>query len=141
MAVDSDGKIAYVVGELSNQVYVVDLQQETLITKEGISTLPADFTGSSSCAAIRLGADGKLYVSNRWHDSVAVFDLSDKTLPVLEGTLACGGKTPRDIMVLADYILCACQDSGEVTAIDKTDGTIKTKLSIPAAICLLPLSE
>ncbi len=141
MAVDPDGRTAYVVGELSNEVYVVDLQEKSLISSAGISTLPADFTGSSSCAAIRLGADRRLYASNRWHDSVAIFDLSEKTLPVLQNVVACGGKTPRDMVVVGDYILCACQDSGEVTAVVKADGTIKSKLNIPAATCILPLDE
>ena len=62
-----------------------------------LSTLPEDYPGPSQCAAVKFSEDGgELYVSNRGHDSLAVFtvDTAAGTL-ARRGVLPLGGSFPR----------------------------------------------
>jgi 6-phosphogluconolactonase len=81
------------------------------------STLPVGWRGENLCADIRLHADARaLYVSNRGHDSIAIFRLDrDSGLP----TLHCNVKTepcPRAFNLSDDssYLLGAGQRSGRL---------------------------
>lgn len=100
MVFSPNGAFAYVVGELGNTVTVCRyLGEQGMEPIQVISTLDSSFTGESTCAAIKISADGKnLYVSNRGADTVTGYAVDEKT-----GELSCiqhisvGGKTPRDL--------------------------------------------
>jgi 6-phosphogluconolactonase len=71
-----NGKIMYVLFELTNLVssYRYDGRSFTLI--ETKSLIPPGYKDFSKASAIKLSADGKqLFCSNRGYDSIAVFDL------------------------------------------------------------------
>jgi 6-phosphogluconolactonase len=54
---------------------------------QSTSTLPADYKGNNSTAEIQIDADGRfLYVTNRGHDSIAVYAIDAKN-----GTLTPAG--------------------------------------------------
>lgn len=100
--------------------------------------LPAD-AGESWAAALRQGPDGRLFVSNRGHDSVSVFRLDAQGLPVREGVYSCGGAYPRDLLAVGeDCLLCACQRSNEVTCLRRTAAgwRVASRLAVPAPVCL-----
>ncbi len=102
----SDGKFYYVVNELGSRVdaYARDAATGALTLLQGIATLPADFTGESITAEIRLGAGEKfLYVSNRGHESIAVFarDAASGKLTLVE-IVSCHGKHPRNFSLTRD---------------------------------------
>ena len=120
-----DGRFGWVVTELSNEIFCIGYESEWSITGS-YSTLPSGYTGRSACAAIRLSYDGKLIAaSNRFHDSVACFDVNGATgLLSLKGIYPVGGATPRDINFSPDdkWLLSANQDSDNVTVLSVKDG-------------------
>ena len=100
-----------------------------------LSTLPEDYSGHSQCAAVKFSEDGgELYVSNRGHDSLAVF-----TVDTVAGTLArrgvlpLGGSFPRDFAFApGGNLLVACL---------KKSGIVRTYAYDRAACRLVPLAE
>lgn len=111
-------EILYTVGELSSKVYVVRLDENRSELLQEISTLPDDFMGISTAAAIKCTDDGDfMFVSNRGDDSIAVFYIRPDGL--LEKTDVCstGGKTPRDFEVLGEYLVAANQGSDCLTVL------------------------
>ena len=56
----------------------------TLTPVKEVSALPAGFAGTSFASAVLMAADGKfIYVSNRLHDSIAVFSVTPSGEPTL----------------------------------------------------------
>ena len=144
MIFSKDGKTAYVVCELISQIDVYDyLGEGGMKLKQTISTLPADFDGKSTCAAIRISeCGGFLYASNRGHDSAAAFAVQpDGTLKLL-GITKTGGQNPRDINLLpgGKFLLCGNQDEGGITFLRvNADGSLSPSdlpaIDIPAPVC------
>ncbi|MDR6881835.1 lactonase family protein [Bacillus sp. 3255] len=117
----TDSRHVYAVGELDSTVTVLayDAGAGTLTALQSISTLPEGFSGGNTCADIHLSGDGRhVYVSNRGHDSIAVYavDGHSGTLSVA-GWQATLGRTPRNFALspLGDYLLAANQDSNSIT--------------------------
>lgn len=116
----ADGRCVYGVNEIDSTVSVFGFEPATGVLTAGpvLSTLPAGFAGASTCAAIRLHPDGRfLYVSNRGHDSIAVFArdaVSGALTPARH--VACGGQAPRDIALdpSGAFLLAANQTSNTV---------------------------
>ena len=103
---------------------------------DDVSRLPEGFQGFSSCAALRLTADGgRLYATNRFHDTLVQFDVDSQGTPKRAGITPTGGKNPRDCALDPEegFILCAHQDSDEVT-IMKLDPTTGQAALTPTAI-------
>ena len=84
-----------------------------------------------------------VYVSNRGHDSIAIFAVKE------DGTLeACGhastqGKTPRNFNLCGNYLLAANQDSGIVVVfqINEKTGSLSptgSSIKVPMPVCVLP---
>jgi 6-phosphogluconolactonase len=129
-----DGRRLYVAHEATCTVgaYAIEGDGFTLLSET--STVPADFSGTSSCAAIKLHPNGRfLYVSNRGHDTIVAYEvLADGQLRTL-GWYPTSGKTPRDFAIdpTGRYLVAANQDShslvcfeingerGTLTAIDE----------------------
>ena len=114
----NDGRYIFCVNELTSDVTVLEYVLGTAkIIHEGYPALPDGFKGKNTAAAIRLSVDGKyLYVSNRGHDSIAVFDVERDRLLNPE-FVYCGGKSPRDINICGDFMLCANEGSDKVTSL------------------------
>lgn len=75
--------IVYVVNELDSSVsaYQWDRLNGGLTRFQSMTTLPANFNGSNTCADIHLTPDGRfLYASNRGHDSIAAYKLDEEGL-------------------------------------------------------------
>jgi 6-phosphogluconolactonase len=126
------GKFVYVVNELTSTVTVFAVQpgEGTLRTVQTVPTLPADFAGSNTAAEIAVDAKGSsLYVSNRGHDSIAVFtvDPDAGTLEPLEWVPS-GGTTPRHFAIdpTGQWLLAANQGSNTINLlrIDPTSGRL-----------------
>lgn len=108
-----DGKRLYCVNELISGVSVFSYNDGRLICKNTVSSLPACFKGESYAAAIRL-YKGKIYVSNRGHDSIAFFDENEGDLTNAE-FVKTGGSFPRDFYIIEDTLLSANELSDTVT--------------------------
>jgi 6-phosphogluconolactonase len=143
-----DGRHAYVVTEMGSTVvaYDYDAASGALKPLHSVSTLPAGYTGASTCAEIRVHPNGRfVYASNRGHDSIAVFAVDEPTgrLTPVEVAL-CGGKTPRNFAISPDgaWMVCANQGSDSLTVlkVDPSTGRLTltpNKLTVPMPVCVL----
>ena len=99
LAFDPTGRFVYVINELNSSmtVFTYEAARGTLQEVQTISTLPADFTGHSSCAEVQVHPSGKfVYGSNRGHDSIAIYAADPKSGALrLVGHEPTQGKTPR----------------------------------------------
>lgn len=115
--------LIYVVGELSNEIDVCAYENGVLTRQSTVSMLPDGFDGNSSAAAIRMSKDGKfLYASNRGHDSLVVYQVSETGNLTPTQWIATQGKTPRDFNFNKDesFIIVGHQDD-DVLALFERD--------------------
>lgn len=113
--------IAYLFGELNSTVIVLayNPQDGSFTEKQTVSTLPSDFSGENGGAAIRISKDGKfLYASNRGHNSIVVYQISEDGL-TLENIqiIATEGDFPRDFNLdpTENFLVCGHQNSDNLT--------------------------
>lgn len=107
-------EILYVICELSSQIAVFSEEDRGYVLKQLIGTLPDDFAGESTAAAVKM-QDHLLFAGNRGHDSIAVFRVLDDGTLERTQIVDSGGKTPRDFSIFGDYLAAANQDSGLIT--------------------------
>jgi 6-phosphogluconolactonase len=121
------GQHVYVNHELDNTVAVYDYDAASGMLREQqiVETLPPDAATQSAIAGIQVSPSGdRLYVSNRGHDSISVFEIR------ADGSLArlvirpCGGRCPRYIAISprGRFLLVANQESDEVVVLPVLDG-------------------
>ena len=144
----ADGKFFYVINELDGTIatYACDPASGALTVKQTVSTLPDGFTGSNTCAEIRLHPNGLfVYGSNRGHDSLAVFarDPQDGTLTRIE-IVPSGGGHPRNFALSPDgsWLVCANRDSNNLVVfqVDAVTGRLTATghtATVPQAVCVL----
>ncbi|MCG7349269.1 lactonase family protein [Sphingomonas sp. ACRSK] len=126
--------VAYLVAELANTVTILGAEGDGSFRRRGVvSTLPAGFAGSSAAGHIALNRrGGRLYVSNRGHNSIAVFAVArDGGLTLLQH-VGCGGDWPRMFLLLEerDEMLVANQRSGTVASLRVgSDGRLRAAAS------------
>jgi len=118
LALSPDDKVLYVNHETDSKVSVFAVDAGHLKEIQTISTLPPDYTGRNSTAEIQIDKAGRfLYVSNRGHDTIAVYaiDPAKGTLTVREFVPAVG-RTPRNITIdpTGRYLFAANQGSNNV---------------------------
>ena len=124
--------------------FAYDSARGTLTALDTHPTLPADAPQTGSCAEIEVHPDGTfLYVSNRGHNSLAVFAI-DQTKGTLEprGHFPSGG-TPRNFKIdpTGDYVFTEGQNTNVtlVQRIDRKTGALAqtdAKLDSPAPVCI-----
>ena len=130
MALSTDGAKLFVVHELGCSVSAYALGDDEIRLIQELSTLPADFTGESACAAIRVHPNGRfVYASNRGHDTIVAFKVHAESGEMeAVGWYSTRGETPRDFAIdpSGRYLVAANQDghSLAVYAIDQTSGAL-----------------
>lgn len=133
--------VAFVVCELDSTIVTLGVDPTTgrLSRRCTSSTLPGDFVGDSIAAEIRVHPKGRhVYVSNRGHDSIAVFsfDGPDEPLEPL-GHVPSGGRTPRNFAVHPSgrALLVANQDSNTVVPFEIDESTgVPQQLDVTYAV-------
>jgi 6-phosphogluconolactonase len=142
------GKFAYACEEISSEVtaFAYDAAKGVLTELQTLSTLPADYDKpGNSTAEVQVHPSGKfVYVSNRGHDSLAIFTVDEKTGKLTAaGHQSTGGKTPRNFGIdpTGAYILAANQGTGNVVvlSVNQATGQLKptgTEIEIPAPVCV-----
>jgi 6-phosphogluconolactonase len=142
----ADGRHAYNVTEMGSTAVVYDYNAATgaLTQKQIISTLPPDYQAKWG-SEIRIHPNGKfVYVSNRGHDSIAVFavDPASGQLTLVE-IVPSGGKVPRNFALSPNgkWLVCGHQESGDVTVfhVDPSSGKLTLMPShqnIAMSICV-----
>lgn len=142
------GKFAYTNHELTSKVtaFAYDAQQGVLTPLQTISTLPRESEDEDNTTAeIQVHPSGKfLYVSNRGHNSIAVYSIDPMTgtLTTVEFTPT-GGAIPRNFGIdpTGRYLLAANQDSNDIVVfhIDPQTGALAPtghKASVPTPVCI-----
>jgi 6-phosphogluconolactonase len=147
LAIDGQRRHVYVVNELASTVavYRLDPEHGVLTPGEVVSTLPAGFTGDTTCAEVQLSPDGRfLYASNRGHDSLAVFRVDaegDHLTPV--GHIPTRGRTPRNFGIHPDgqWLIVANQQTSDLFTFRREQQTgfpvgepIRT--AVPQPVCV-----
>ena len=124
--------MAFVINELSSTMVSMSVDHTTGTFKriDKKSTLPEGFNGTNYCADLHMTANGKfLYGSNRGHNSIVVFEVSETgELSFLE-VESTRGSWPRNFSISPDekHLLVANQKTNNVTVfeIDKESGLLE----------------
>ncbi|WP_260596939.1 lactonase family protein [Sphingomonas endolithica] len=137
------GKV-YLASELASTLTVLDHADGKFHNPLIMSTLPADWQGDTIVAHVAINQAGtRLYVSNRGHDSIAVFAIGDDAIPTLLQHARAGGAFPRFFLLLEDQaLMLVANEKGQTvsTLVIDGDGCLSptgTELSIPGVCYLL----
>lgn len=145
-----NGKRVYVINELLNSVSVFDYDAGSgrLTERQTISTLPADFKGTSYCADVKVTPDGRyVYGTNRGHDSIAAYRVGEDGRLTLVAIEPSRGKGPQNLAITADgrWLLCANMPGDNVAVFRIGAGTGRltpvgepVRQPSPSCIMLLP---
>lgn len=122
-----DGRRLYLACELASAVMACEFDAHAAAASPvgSLPTIPAALAGNTA-AGIALAADERtLYVSNRGHDSVALFDVEPASGRLARaGWRAAGGRTPRFIAALpVGGLLVANEDTDSLCRLGPADDT------------------
>jgi len=146
------GKWVVIANELDTTVTFCRYDGEKGLFTElaSVPALPKEIDATNnSLSEIAFHPTGKFfYAANRGHDSIAVFETGDPTLPGyaprLIEAIPCGGKVPRHFALSPDgrFLVTANQNSGNlaVLAVDAATGRLKptaVSVALPGASCVL----
>jgi len=131
LAYHPNGKYVYTSDELGSSSSVYRLHQQTgqLSHLQTLSTLPAGFQQQNTCADVEISPSAKfLYVSNRGHDSIAIFAINQTTGKLSVAGHAPTEKTPRSFNLTPDgnFLYAAGQASGKLVSyrVNQTTGAL-----------------
>jgi 6-phosphogluconolactonase len=142
------GKYAYANNEMTSTVtaFTYDAAKGTLKEIGTVTTLPAGFDGKeNSTAEVRVHPSGKtVYVSNRGHNSIAIFSVDPATGALTPaGHESTRGGVPRNFNLdpSGRWLLAANQDTGNVVvfAVDAASGKLMAtgqEIKVPRPVCV-----
>lgn len=148
LTTSKSGRFVYVNNELSSTVCVFDLDgNDPFRPIQEISTLPDGADGSkNSTAEIELSSSGNhLYVSNRGHESIAVYavDRESGRLELIQNAPA-GGTRPRFFALTPSgkFLLSCNKGSGTITVstVDPESGKLALtdeSIAMPRPVCIV----
>lgn len=134
------GNLFYLAHELESAVSVLRREKGQWTLLETHSTLPAP-CADNTVAAVRV-FEGRVMVSNRGHDSIAVFAIEGERLrPV--GVFPTPGPVPRDFYPLKDGRILIAHQEGDVTLahLGEAGFVPLSHLDVRGAVCVLPFEE
>ena len=130
------GHYLYIVGELSNELYVVDMDSLAIVNSLKVLGDEKDLNGT---AAIRL-KDNFLYISTRIRNVITVVQIDNEKIK-LRQLIESGGDHPRDIAIVDDYVLCANMNTNNVVCFRINEKGLLTRkiceLEVPETISLM----
>ena len=144
--------LVFVANELDSTVATLrfDSRRGALSPIDTRSTLPAGWSGTNYPADIHVASNGRtLYLSNRGHNSIAVFSMAESTGALaLEQVISTEGDWPRNFSLHPSgrWLLVANQRSDSIIVFerDPDSGTLtatKQRITIPSPVCLRFLLE
>jgi len=139
--------LVFVANELDSTVATLrfDSTRGTLSPQGTLSTVPAGWSGTNYPADIHVAANGRtLYVSNRGHNSIAVFSAAESTGALaLEQTVSTDGDWPRNFSLhpTGRWLLVANQRSDSVVVFGRDPETGRLtptgqRITLPSPVCL-----
>ena len=146
VAFHPDGRHAFLVNELDSTLVLLRRGTEAYEPVQTLTTVPSGFSGRNQPAAVRVAPSGRfVYVSNRGHDSIAVFAF-DSTALAPAGHVPAGGAEPRDFAFdpSGRWLLVAHQNAGTISvfAVDDATGALSVgdTVAVPTPVCLAVLA-
>jgi len=138
--------LVFVANELDSTVTSLHFDSKTgaLSPRETHATLDPDWHGQNFPADIHFSKSGRtLYVSNRGHNSIAVFSVSSSGAFKLEQIIPSGGDWPRNFALdpSGRWLLVAHQRSNSIVVFerDQRNGHLtptQRRLELPSPVCL-----
>lgn len=138
--------LVFVANELDSTVTSLRFDEANgkLSVLETLSTLPATWRGTSYVADIHVAPSGRtLYVSNRGHNSIAVFSVSSTGALEFQQAVSTGGDWPRNFSLdpSGRWLLVANQRSGSIIVFsrDQASGRLTPtshRMAVPSPVCL-----
>jgi len=126
LAFHPNGKWLYAANELDCTVtqYEYDTAKGTLLERQSHSTLPSAVPENLVADIHITGQGERLYVSNRGHNSIAVFDINNDGSLSLVSIPTCGGNWPRNFALApgGKFLLVANQNSNEICVLPILEG-------------------
>lgn len=143
-----NGKFLYLICELDSTMiaYIYDEEKCTFEYLQTVPTLPADFSGESTCADVQILPNGEyIYGSNRGHDSVVIYRIDQKSgkLSYVDH-VSTHGKTPRNFAIdpTGTFLLVGNQDSDNIVVfrINPLTGMLDKvfETEVPTPVCIKP---
>lgn len=121
----------YVVGEVDSTLMHFRIGPHSKLDFQGsYSTLPRVHNADESSAAGIAVDESRVYVSNRGHDSIAVFDLDKSGTPVGCSTADAGGTFPRFIALRRGSLVIAHENADTIAeaSLDATSGVLSPQI-------------
>ncbi|WP_407933979.1 lactonase family protein [Aquibacillus rhizosphaerae] len=142
-----NGKLAYVMTELTSEVLVLEYDSENgkLSQIQAVPTIPDDFNEVNDGSAIHITSDGRfVYAGNRGHNSIAIYKVDQVSgeLEFVEWT-STEGNWPRDFVLdpSEKFLVAANQKSNTLVLFKRDETTGKLTVSqsgvkVPEAVCV-----
>lgn len=139
---DKTGKYAYVIGEISGKITVLETDGENIMPKQVIE---ADSEKARGSADIHISPDGKfLYASNRLkNDGITIFKINQETGELSQIGYQLTGIHPRNFAITPNgkYLLCACRDTNEIQIFEINNSTgllteVNKKINLKKPVCI-----
>jgi 6-phosphogluconolactonase len=145
LAFHPSGRYAYVANELDSTITICRYDDGQLTPLSTLSTIPSGAPQNYPGEVIT-SPDGRfVYLTNRGHNSIAVFAIVDQGAALqLIATPSCGGDWPRHSTLdpTGNLMFVSNQRSNNVTtfAVDRRTGglTETSSFSTPIPVCVLP---
>ena len=139
--------MVFVVNELDSTVATLrfDAERGRLSLLSTRSTIPAGWKSANYPADIHVASSGRtLYVSNRGHNSVAMFSVAPRTGALaLEQVVSTKGDWPRNFALhpTGRWLLAANQRSNSIVVFERDQGSGRltpttSSLAVPSPVCL-----
>ena len=141
LAYSEDGNAVFCVNEMASTVTVFRYAEGRLKAAETVPSLAVPNSRNTS-AAIRVKED-YVYVSQRGEDAVSVLRW-DGTALRLQGVYPCGGRSPRDILIVDDYMFCTNELSNSVSVLrlrNHEPEDTGERLEMPHPLCAVMLRK
>lgn len=138
MAFHPNGRVLYVTNELNGTLSAYEYAGGRLCERQTLATLPGDAPGNLVADLHVSAAGDRVFVSNRGHNSLAIFAADPEGTLAPLAQAACGGNWPRNFALSPDgrFILVANQYSGEIASLPVQPET--GEIGAAVARCLLP---
>ena len=140
------GRFAFVNNEMTSSVtaFKYDAEKGSLTEIHTLSTLPHEVKGNSTAETVVHPSGKFVYVSNRGHDSIAIFTFDESSGKLTTaGHCLTGGKTPRNFNIdpTGQFLLAANQGTNDVFTfrVNSTTGQLTatgSKIEVGSPVCV-----
>ena len=132
----------YLVNELNSTITHFVVQNDSLISQNTVSTLPQDYSGTNICSDLHISPNQKyLYATNRGHDSIACYRLTENRKLQFIQRVSSRGRTPRNFAIdpAGKFLIVGNQDSDNIVVFSiENNGRLHfcAEYQMPTPVCI-----